>query len=215
VTDDRPLSGRRAQAATNDEVILRAAREVFVADPTAPIAAVAERAGVGISALYRRYASKEDLLGRVCAVGQETYLTEVERALADDGDPWRALVGWLQRIVEADTHAHTVRLAGTFTPDAGHLERAERMRRLGIRLVRRTAAAGALRPGITFLDISLLLELVSTTRLGDAARNAELRQRYLAVIVDGISARSNDPLPGRAPTWDEQTARWIDAPKAE
>ena len=94
---------------------------MFVADPTAPIATVAERAGVGISALYRRYASKEDLLSHLCTEGQETYLAEVERALADDGDPWDAFVGWLQRIVDADTHAMTVRLAGTFTPDAGHL----------------------------------------------------------------------------------------------
>jgi AcrR family transcriptional regulator len=42
---------RAAQAARNDQAILDAAREVFVADPTAPIAAVADRAGVGISAL--------------------------------------------------------------------------------------------------------------------------------------------------------------------
>lgn len=147
-------------------------------------------------------------------VTSETYLAEVERALADDGDPWEAFVGWLQRIVEADTHAHTVRLAGTFTPDAEHLERAERMRRRGTRLVQRTAAAGALRPGLTFLDVSLLLELVSTTRLGDAERNAELRQRYLAVIVDGISARADGALPGSAPTWHEQTARWTTEPGA-
>lgn len=209
MTDDRPLSGRRAQAATNDEVILQAAREVLVADPTAPIAAVADRAGVGIGALYRRYASKEELLGRVCAEGQLIYLAEVERALADDGDPWEAFVAWLRRIVDADTHAQTVRLAGTFTPDAEHLERAERSRRLGTRLVRRTADAGALRPGLTFVDVSLLLELISSTRLGDPERSAELRQRYLTVIIDGISARSSRMLPGRAPTWDEQTARWI------
>ncbi len=49
-----PLSGRKAQAARNDTLILAAARAVFTADPSAPIAAVAERAGVGISALYRR-----------------------------------------------------------------------------------------------------------------------------------------------------------------
>src|ERR1700730_6887879 len=45
-----PMSGRRAQAARNDDLILDAAREVFIADPGAPISAVAERAGVGISA---------------------------------------------------------------------------------------------------------------------------------------------------------------------
>src|SRR5215211_7459340 len=43
--DARPLSGRRAQAARNDERILDAAREVFLADPGAPISAVAEHAG--------------------------------------------------------------------------------------------------------------------------------------------------------------------------
>ena len=63
------LSGRRGQAARNDEVILAAARDVFLADPKAPIAAVAERAGVGISALYRRYASKDDLLRTLCSTG--------------------------------------------------------------------------------------------------------------------------------------------------
>src|SRR3712207_6956035 len=35
------LSGRRAEAARNDRRILEAAREVFVADPSVPIAAVA------------------------------------------------------------------------------------------------------------------------------------------------------------------------------
>ena len=49
-----PMSGRKAQAARNDEVILDAARAVFVADPGAPVSAVADAAGVGMSALYRR-----------------------------------------------------------------------------------------------------------------------------------------------------------------
>ena len=61
-TTPAPLSGRRAEAARNDQRIIDAAREVFVADSGAPIAAVAKRAGVGIGALYRRYASKEELL---------------------------------------------------------------------------------------------------------------------------------------------------------
>jgi hypothetical protein len=55
-----PLSGRQAEARRNDRLILEGAREVFVEDPDAPISAVAERAGVGIGTLYRRYASKEE-----------------------------------------------------------------------------------------------------------------------------------------------------------
>src|SRR6201993_2405738 len=82
-----PLRGRQAQAAQNDELILRAAREVFLADPTAPISAVAERAGVGIGALYHRYAGKEDLLATLCLQGQDRYLAEVRDALGAAGDP--------------------------------------------------------------------------------------------------------------------------------
>src|SRR5215211_129809 len=80
----RPLSGRRAQAARNDELILQAARAVFVSDPSAPISAVAKRAGVGISALYRRYGSKEELLRQLSGDGLRTYIAEAEAALAGD-----------------------------------------------------------------------------------------------------------------------------------
>src|ERR671917_277967 len=87
-TTPAPLSGRRAEATRNDQRILDAAREVFVADSGAPIAAVAKRAGVGIGALYRRYASKEVLLQRLAAEGLQQYIAAVEDALAqDDGDP--------------------------------------------------------------------------------------------------------------------------------
>src|ERR671939_278668 len=89
-TTPAPLSGRRAEAARNDRRILDAAREVFVADPGAPIAAVAKRAGVGIGALYRRYGSKEELLRQLCGEGLQRYIAAVEAALADDDDPWEA-----------------------------------------------------------------------------------------------------------------------------
>jgi AcrR family transcriptional regulator len=209
VTETTPLSGRRAQAARNDTVILDAAREIFLADPAAPIATVAERAGVGISALYRRYPSKEELLGTLCAIGQRVYLDEVERALADDGDPWDAYVTFLNRIVEADTHSLTVSLAGGFTPTAEHMQAAERMRVLGTKLFDRAKATGRLRRGVTFLDVAYLLEQLSSLRSPDSARTAELRRRYLTVIIDGVSDADSPRLPGRAPTWDEQQARWV------
>jgi AcrR family transcriptional regulator len=111
-----PLSGRQAEARRNDRLILEAAREVFVEDPDAPISVVAERAGVGIGALYRRYASKEELLRRLCSEGLRRYIAEAEAALADEDDPWAAFAAFMCRIVDADTHSLTLRLAGTFTP---------------------------------------------------------------------------------------------------
>jgi AcrR family transcriptional regulator len=204
-----PLRGRQAQAAQNDELILQAAREVFLADPTAPISAVAERAGVGIGALYHRYAGKEDLLRTLCRNGQEIYLTEIKRALASDDEPWEAFTSFLRRIVAANTHGLTVRLAGTFVPTAEQLALAEEMQALAIELFERVRATGLLREDVTYLDVEFLLEFLASVKLGNAGRTAELRQRHLAVVIDGLRAGGRTPLPGEPPTWEEQTQRWL------
>src|SRR5437764_12184527 len=98
-----PMSGRQAEAARNDQRILDSARAVFIADPGAPITAVAKHAGVGISALYSRYASKEELLRKLCTDGLQAFVAETEAALADDRNHWIVLASYLRRLVDADT----------------------------------------------------------------------------------------------------------------
>ena len=203
-----PLSGRRAQAARNDGLILDAAREVFVADPKAPISAVAGRAGVGIGALYRRYGSKEDLLRRLSADGLQVYTAAVEDALADDGDPWAAFAGFMRRVVDADTHSLTLRLAGTFAPTEELYRDSERAQELNVRLFERTRAAGAIRPDIEVDDIALLLEQLAAVGMGDEERTRQLRHRYLALLLAALRAPSDDQLPGPAPSWEEIDRRW-------
>jgi AcrR family transcriptional regulator len=203
-----PMSGRRAEAARNDQRILDAAREVFVADPGAPIAAVAEHAGVGISALYRRYASKEELLRRICGDGLRTYIAAAEEALADGGDPWEAFARFMRRVVDADTHSLTSRLAGTFTPTEELNRDAAIAQELNQRLFERTRAAGAIRPDLDVNDLSFLFEQLASVRLGDEARTRQLRHRYLALLLEAMRRPSNPPLPGPPPTWPELHARW-------
>jgi len=204
----RPLSGRRAEAARNDQRILDAARAVFVADLGAPIAAVAEHAGVGIGALYRRYASKEELLRRLCADGLEAYIAAASEALADDGDPWEAFARFMRRVVDADTHSLTSRLAGTFTPTEELNRDAGIAQELNERLFERTRAAGAIRPDLDVNDLSMVFEQVASVRLGDAGRTSQLRHRYLALLLEAMHAPPATPLPGPPPTWQELTARW-------
>lgn len=203
-----PLSGRRAQAARNDERILEAAREVFVANPEAPIAAVAQRAGVGISALYRRYASKEDLLRRLCADGLARYITAVEEALSDNGDPWETFAGFMRRAVDADSSALTLRLAGTFQPTEELYREAARAQELNERLFERTRTAGVLRADATVNDIALVLEQLAAITLGDRPRTHQLRHRYLTLGLDGLRAPGRSPLPGPPPSWQELSERW-------
>jgi AcrR family transcriptional regulator len=181
--------GRHAEAERNNVRILEAAREVFIANPAAPISEVAVRAGVGIAALYHRFPSKNALLAQLCLDGQDTYIALAEKALASPNDPWTAYVQWLRDIVTADTHALTVHLAGQFTPDERHAARTQRMIKGTVELFERVQRTGALRPGLTFLDVGFLLELLARTKLGDTARTAELKQRQLAIIIDGLSGR--------------------------
>jgi AcrR family transcriptional regulator len=203
-----PLSGRRAQAALNDARILEAARDVFVADPGAPISAVAKRAGVGISALYRRYAGKEDLLRQLCADGLRRYIEAAEAAVADNGDAWAAFVRFMGRIVEEDPHSLTLRLAGSFTPTEEMQREAERAEELNVRLFERTKASGAIRPDLTVNDLSLLFEQVAAVRLGDEERTRELRRRYLALLLDALRTPLPAPLPGPPPSLEELSRRW-------
>jgi AcrR family transcriptional regulator len=193
-----PLSGRRAEAARNDKLILEAAREVFVADPGAPISAVAELAGVGIGALYRRYGSKQDLLRRLSADGLRTYTAAVEDALDDDGDRWAAFAGFMRRIVDADTHSLTLRL----------YRDSERAQALNVRLFERTRTAGAIRSDIEVDDIALLLEQLAAVRVADEDRTRQLRHRYLAQLVEALHDTSGPQLPGPPPSWEEIDQRW-------
>jgi AcrR family transcriptional regulator len=202
------MSGRRAQAALNDELILKAAREVFVEDPEAPIAEVARRAGVGMSALYRRYGSKEGLLRAVCRDGLTVYLEEVEAALADDMDPWDAFTRFMSRLVAADVASNTLRLAGTFTPTEDLYRDANRAQELNVRLVERLHAAGAIRPDVNVNDLSLIMEQLAAVRLGGEERTHELRQRYLALVLEALRSGSGAALPGPPPTWEEIQERW-------
>ena len=86
----------------------------------------------------------------------------------------------------ASAHGLTVRLAGTFEPTAQQMALAEQMRALGTELFERARASGQLRPDVTWLDVEYLMELLARVQLGDASRTAELRQRHLAVILDGL-----------------------------
>src|SRR5215469_7818659 len=94
------VHGRQAEARRNDLVVLEAARDVFAArGAAAPISAVAERAGVGMGTLYRRYGSKTELLQRLCVLAMEQTLAAADKALRTC-DPWTALAGYVEACVD-------------------------------------------------------------------------------------------------------------------
>ena len=209
-----PLSGRQAEAARNDRRILESARAVFVADPGAPITAVAKHAGVGISALYTRYGSKEELLRTLCTDGLVIVVRETEAALervSQGDDRWLVLADFMRHLVDADTSSMTRALAGKFAPTPEMFTLANRSSELFdtfFGLIR-----DLLRPGIVAHDLSLVFELVAAIKFSSPERTTELRHRYLAVILDGLRAGADERqnLPGPPPAWTELSERWIPA----
>jgi len=201
-----PTSGRRAQAARNDTAILEAARAVYAADPGAPIASVATRAGVGISALYRRYPSKTELLRKLCGDGLKEYIAAAEAALADDGDAWKVFRRFMMHVVEADAHTLTARLAVTLEKSSEALWRdATKAQDLGERVFKRGQKAGVVRTDAVAEDMANVFEQLSAIRGPNAKRTAQLRKRYLTLQLDGLRPRKkSQPLPGPPPRWEDR-----------
>ncbi|WP_426594903.1 TetR/AcrR family transcriptional regulator [Cellulomonas sp. McL0617] len=201
------LSGRRGQAARNDVMILEAARAVLTADPTAPVSTVAQAAGVGISAFYRRYPSKEALLAQLCLDGLQEYLAIAHAAQALD-DPWEAFATFVRRIVAADVHGLTVNLAGRFVPTDEHRDLAAASGRLAEQILGTAQDAGTVRKDLDPQDLAMIWEQLTAIRLGDADRTAALRRRYVEIQLEGLRP-SATTLPEDAPTAGELGARWV------
>lgn len=205
-----PLSRRQAQARRNDRLILAAARDVFLRDPHAPISAVADAARVGISALYRRYPSKESLLQTLCADGLRRQVELAEQALDPGLDPWDAFAGFVTGIVESDVHALTAHLLGSLTPTAELRELAGRANALTETLMERAHRAKAVRPDLGVRDLPMLFEQLSAVRVRDPGRTATLRLRYVALLLDALRpGAATGALPGPPPTEAELDERWV------
>ncbi|GIJ49652.1 TetR family transcriptional regulator [Virgisporangium aliadipatigenens] len=202
------LSGRRAEAQRNNGRILDSARVVFLADPEAPIANVAAHAGVGVSALYRRYPSKEHLLRALAEDGLNRYVADLETALASDATPWDAYVACLERVVDGQSQALAQRLAGTFTPTEELTALAKRAAKLGETLFQRVRRSGELRDDVSEADVTLLLEMIAFIELPGADGGAALRRRYLALLLQALHAPAECRLPGRPARQADLMARW-------
>jgi AcrR family transcriptional regulator len=202
------MNGRKAEAARNDTAILEAARAVYAADPSAPIATVATRAGVGISALYRRYPSKEELLRKLCGDGLKEYIAAAEAALTDNGDSFKVFRRFMTRVVEADAHSLTAPLTRTLEASSEALFRdATKAQDLGERVFKRAQKGGAVRADAVAEDMTNVFEQLAAIRGPSPKRTAELRKRYLTLQLDGLRPRKKaQTLPGPPPRWKDRAS---------
>ena len=92
-----PARRIRADAQRNEEAIVKAAKEIFMAlGVDAPVRDVAARAGVGIGTLYRRFPNRADLVAAVFRREVDLCAAEAAR-LGAQHPPGEALAHWLRR----------------------------------------------------------------------------------------------------------------------
>nr|WP_041625237.1 TetR family transcriptional regulator [Stackebrandtia nassauensis] len=208
---------RQAEAERNDRALVEAAKAVVAVDGAhASVAAIAARAGVGIGSLYRRYRTKEELFQHLLSVTLDQYLEAAEAGLAIE-DPWEGFAHYVRTILEIGP-GWMGPIAGTIGLTEEINEKNRRADELVAAVVERAHTAGVLRDDATLVDVELLIEQLGKSplldqletkgrvELMDAARDA--RARITEIVLDGLRAKDNPRLPGRAPGYELFSARW-------
>lgn len=87
----------RADARRNEDAVLEAAKEIFLADGVdAPVRDIAAKAGVGVGTLYRRFPKRSDLVAAVFRREVDACARAAD-VLAGEQPPVEALTLWLKR----------------------------------------------------------------------------------------------------------------------
>lgn len=193
-TSSRPL---RRDAQRNRDLILAAARSAFAAEGLGvPVEEIARRAGVGMGTLYRRFASKEDLIDAVLADAFEQYAEAAESALAAE-DAWDGFCVFLEGALSL--HAENRGLKDLIaTREHGRARTAAmraRVRPALTRLIERAQEQGTLRADFTLEDIPLVLWSGGRVIEATSTVAPELWRRSLGLMLDGLRADAATPLP--------------------
>ncbi len=180
----------RADAAGNRERILDAARSVFARDGvSAPLAAVAAEAGVGIATLYRRFPDRSELITEAFADALAQFESSTAHALAAD-DPWDGFADLVTAVgdIEARNRGFTHLIQSEVRPLRGlGGDRAAGQHAIA-QVIRRGQDADVLRGDLTPEDLPVIsfaiAGILETTRddVPDAWR------RHVALLLDGCRA---------------------------
>lgn len=184
----RPL---RKDAERNRRRILEAARDLFASQGLEPnLNDVAHHAGVGVGTVYRRFASKEELLEAIFEDGINQLTVLAESALRQP-DSWQGFAWYVERMCEITATDRGLREIVFSKAYGGDRVTAAQERLVPVlkHLVERARADGHLRPGVSSTDMPIFGLLAGTVSEFAGHVDAELWRRYVAVILDGLRHR--------------------------
>ena len=198
----RPL---RKDAERNRQRILQAAAEVFTEKGLrATLDDVADRAGVGVGTVYRRFPDKEALVEALFTERLDAVVGFAEQALAEP-DPWAGLVSFLEQaagLIAGDRGLRQILMFAKYGRDRVANARSC-MQPLVTRIIQRAQDSGDVRSDLQPTDIPLIEFM-----LGSAAEYAgqvrpEIWRRYLALMLDALrperAGTTELPEPALAP----------------
>ena len=181
--------GLRSDARRNRERIVVVAAEVFAEQGVnASLEEVAQRAGVGIGTLYRRFPTRQALVEAIFEDRVEE-LVEVAEQAAADPDPWHGFSSFLEYALAAQATNRGLKDVFTDLPPTGRMVDARsRIRRWIEQLLTRAQQQGSLRRDVTLSDISMLFWAIS--RIVDATSEVapQAWRRHLALVLDAFRA---------------------------
>ena len=191
---ERPL---RRDAERNRQRILAAARELFAKRGLAvTLNDIAHHAGVGVGTVYRRFPDRAELIEGLFEQRLEQ-IRELLEAAREDPDPWRALTGFHERLLELQ--AANRGLKDLLHGAPGGTERfatlRAELRPLAAELVERARAAGQLRADCEPQDLGIVHLMLGAVIDAGQEVAPELWRRYFAIVLQGLRATPEQPEP--------------------
>lgn len=190
---DKPCRGLRKDAERNRQRVLEAARELFaVKGMEATLNDVAHHANVGVGTVYRRFATKEDLVDAIFEDAIEEIVALAEQALQYE-DSWDGFVWFVQNMCELTATDRGLRemvygrAHGGYGVDCAR----DRLTPFMSTLVKRARDDGYLRPDIEHTDMPVMGLLAGTVSEWAGHVQPDLWRRYVALLLEGMRNRDD------------------------
>lgn len=197
--ETRPVLRRDAER--NRQRVLTAARELFaVKGLEATLNDVARHANVGVGTVYRRFATKEELIEAIFVDGMEQLTALAETAL-QQADSWAGFAWYVESMCEITATDRGLREIAFSKAYGGDRVKAcqERLVPVLTKLVERAQGDGYLRPEVSSTDMPLFGLLSGTVSEFAGNVDPELWRRYVSLLLEGMRYHAEQsPIPVEA-----------------